>query len=86
MSNVDGQMTPDTGKTVLANDELGNGPWYKIPAPISIDEVVDAPCKNYSSPLLPSPDGRSVMEAATDLDSAGVCRSYYATAPLAPRG
>jgi hypothetical protein len=84
MSNVDGQMTPDTGRTVLANDELGNGQWYKIPAPIPINDVVDDICKNYSSPLLPSPDGRSVMEAATDLDSAGVCRSYYATAPLAP--
>lgn len=82
LSDVDGRMTPDTGKTVLANDELGNGQWYKIPAPIPISGVVDAPCKNYSSPLLPSPDGRSVMEAATDLDSAGVCRSYYATAPL----
>ena len=82
VSDVDGRMTPDTGKTVLANDELGNGQWYKVPAPIPISGVVDAPCKNYSSPLLPSPDGRSVMEAATDLDSTGVCRSYYATAPL----
>lgn len=90
MSDVDGRMTPDTGRTVLANDELGNGPWHKVPAPVTISGIGDVTlsgvggdiCKNYSSPLLPSPDGGSVMEAATDLDSAGVCRSYYATAPL----
>lgn len=81
LSNVAGQQTPDSGRAVLGNDNLGNGPWYTIPAPIAISDVVDASCKNYSSPLLPSPDGTSALEAATDLDN-GVCRSYYASSPL----
>ncbi len=80
-SNIAGRHTRDSGRNVLGNDDLGKGLWYEIPAPIPISGVVDAPCKNYSSPLLPSPGGTSVLEAATDLDN-GVCRSYYATGPL----
>ncbi|MBU3065353.1 hypothetical protein KO481_27970 [Nocardia sp. NEAU-G5] len=80
-SNIAGQQTPYSGHDILANNNLGNGLWYEIPAPIPIADIVDAPCKNYSSPLLPSADGTSVLEAATDLDQ-GVCRSYYATGPL----
>jgi hypothetical protein len=83
-SNIAGVQNRDSGHDVLGNDNLGNGLWYEIPAPIPISGVVDAPCKNYSSPLLPSPSGTSVLEAATDLDH-GVCRSYYATGPLRRR-
>ncbi|MFI7003335.1 exo-alpha-sialidase [Nocardia sp. NPDC050175] len=82
VSSVDGTVTPKTGRTILANDTMGDGNWYEIPAPIVIDGITDAPCKNYSSALLPAPDGKSVIEAATDLDSNGVCRAYYAEGPL----
>lgn len=81
VSSVDGRMTRDSGKVMLANDDMGNGRWYKLPTPIAIDDVVDAPCKNYSSALLPATDGKTVLEAATDLDN-GVCRSYLASGPL----
>ncbi|MFG1792791.1 sialidase family protein [Nocardia sp. NPDC049149] len=82
VSSVDGTMTANTGRTILANDTLGEGRWYEIPAPVTIDDITDAPCKNYSSALLPAPDGNSVLEAATDLDGDGACLAYYASGPL----
>ena len=82
MADSNGRQAPDTGRVLVANDNLGSGPWYKIPTPIVVDGVTDAPCKNYSSPLLPSEDGKTVMEAATDIDN-GVCRSYVASGSLA---
>ncbi|MEV5158225.1 RICIN domain-containing protein [Streptomyces sp. NPDC053728] len=35
-------------------------------------------CQNYSSPLLPSPDGTQVLQIATDWDGT-VCRPYFAS-------
>ncbi|GAB0105337.1 sialidase family protein [Nocardia sp. JMUB6875] len=84
ISSEDGLPTADSGKSLLANDNLGSGTWYPIPKPIALTDVVDAPCVNYSSALLPASDGRTVLEAATDLDN-GICRAYVATGPLHPR-
>ncbi|HEX3786817.1 MAG TPA: sialidase family protein [Pseudonocardiaceae bacterium] len=79
--NSDGSIAPENGKTLLANDNLGSGNWYEIPAPIQIDGVNNTGCKNFSSSLLPSADGRSVTEVATDLDGT-VCKAYVASGPL----
>jgi hypothetical protein len=42
-------------------------------------------CENYSSPLLPSADGRRVLQIATDFDGT-VCRAYFATGGLTGSG
>lgn len=84
VSAVDGQPTPDTGKIILANDQLGNGDWYEIAAPLPVAGASDEVCRNYSSALLPSADGHSLLEVATDLDD-GVCRAYYARGSLSGR-
>jgi hypothetical protein len=79
--NADGSIAPENGSTILANDHLGDGLWYEIPAPIAVAGVHNSGCKNFSPALLPSPDGSSVLEVDTDLDGP-VCKTYYATGPL----
>lgn len=79
--NADGSIAPENGRALVANSNLGNGPWYEIPAPIAVANVNNHGCKNFSPSLLPSPDGASLMEVDTDLDGS-ICKTYYATEPL----
>ncbi|MDT0341514.1 sialidase family protein [Streptomyces litchfieldiae] len=63
--NRDGTPAADNGRTILVNTENGTGPWYDIEAPVAVDNPVPNYCPNYSSPLLPSADGRRVLQIAT---------------------
>jgi hypothetical protein len=83
--NRDGTPAADSGRTILANTENGAGPWYEIEAPVRVTAPTATYCPNYSSPLLPSADGRTVLEIATDWDG-DVCRPYVATGPLTGSG
>ncbi|MFB8085206.1 RICIN domain-containing protein [Streptomyces sp. NPDC055992] len=83
--NRDGTPAADSGRTILANTENGTGPWYEIEAPVRVAAPTATYCPNYSSPLLPSADGRTVLEIATDWDG-GVCRPYVATGPVTGSG
>ncbi|OKJ74762.1 RICIN domain-containing protein [Streptomyces sp. CB02460] len=83
--NRDGTPAADSGRTILANTENGTGPWYEIEAPVKVAAPTATYCPNYSSPLLPSADGRTVLEIATDWDGS-VCRPYVATGPLTGTG
>jgi hypothetical protein len=80
--NNDGSISPENGATILANDNLGNGTWYEIPAPIAVAGVNNTGCKNFSPSILPATDGTSVLEVDTDL-AGSTCETYYATGPLA---
>lgn len=77
-----GVPAPGNGRSVLVNDDLGAGPWYRAPAPIAIPDSRNAPCPNYSSALLATHGGRALLEVATDLGSSSACRAYYATGTL----
>ncbi|HEY3753378.1 MAG TPA: exo-alpha-sialidase, partial [Pseudonocardiaceae bacterium] len=79
--NADGSIAPENGRAVLANGSLGKGSWYEIPAPIAVTGVNNTGCKNFSPALLPSPDGRSLLEVDNDL-AGKVCETYYATESL----
>ncbi|WNI27144.1 RICIN domain-containing protein [Streptomyces sp. ITFR-16] len=83
--NRDGTPAADSGRTILANTENGTGPWYEIEAPVRVTAPTATYCPNYSSPLLPSADGRTVLEIATDWDGS-VCRPYVATGPVTGSG
>ncbi|MFC5901218.1 RICIN domain-containing protein [Streptomyces zhihengii] len=76
--NRDGTPAADSGRTLLANTENGTGPWYEVEAPVRVPGPTANYCQNYSSPLLPSADGRQVLQIATDWDG-GVCRPYVGT-------
>jgi hypothetical protein len=79
--NADGSIAPENGAAVLGNGNLGDGPWFEIPAPIAVSGVNNAGCKNFSPALLPSRDGSSLLEVDTDL-AGSVCETYYATEAL----
>ena len=76
-----GKMLPANGQVLLANDKLGAGNWYEIPAPVKVPKAYNNWCPNYSSALLPVDNGRNVLEIAADYDN-GVCTTYFAKGPL----
>lgn len=79
--NNDGSVAAGNGGTILANDHLGSGPWYEIPAPVRVTGVNNTGCKNFSPSILPSLNGKTVLEVDTDL-SGPTCQTVYATGPL----
>ncbi|WP_226961570.1 sialidase family protein [Streptomyces sp. 3MP-14] len=79
--NADGSTAPENGQIVLVNNANGEGPWRAAPAPVQVPTAVPNYCPNYSSPLLPSNDGRELFQIATDWDG-DVCRAYFATGSL----
>lgn len=81
----DGSVAAESGRTILANTENGSGPWYEIEAPVDVSDPQVNYCENYSSPLLPSADGRQVLQIATDFDGT-VCKPYFATGSLTGSG
>ncbi|MFE5259155.1 RICIN domain-containing protein [Streptomyces coelicoflavus] len=83
--NSDGTPAAESGRTILANTENGSGPWYEIEAPVAVAAPEVNYCQNYSSPLLPSEDGRRVLEIATDWDGS-VCKPYFATGSVTGTG
>lgn len=75
---------PGTGRTLFINPNNGNGPWLEAPTPFAIDNVFDNYCPNYSSPLLPSPDGSQVLMLASDYQNF-ICKPFYGVGPLPKR-
>ncbi|RZS40726.1 hypothetical protein EV193_10338 [Herbihabitans rhizosphaerae] len=75
-----GKPLPGNGKTLLANDNLGEGEWYEVPAPVHVANPINDWCPNYSSTLLPVNGGNDVLQIAADYDN-GTCRAYFATGP-----
>ncbi|WP_419996193.1 sialidase family protein [Streptomyces boninensis] len=78
LKNKDDSTAAGSGRTVWTNPDNGNGPWKEIPAPVAVESTKVDFCPNYSSALLPSPDGSKLLEIATDWDG-DTCKPYYAT-------
>ena len=78
-----GEISAESGQVLWINEnEDGSGPWQRVAAPVPVPEAFDNYCPNYSSPLLPTADGRSVLELASAYVGK-TCRMFYATGPLA---
>ena len=80
-----GAVDPDNGKVVFVNNSIdGSSPWTTLSAPVKIlnPPATSNVCQNYSSPLLPSTDGTSVLELASDYDSSSgtqICKTFFAS-------
>ena len=76
------------GRTLLVNSNAdGSGNWTVMQAPVAIVSPpgpAGNPCQNYSSALLPSPDGSTLLELANDYTNgtSGGCHAYFSTASL----
>jgi hypothetical protein len=84
-------LRPQSGSTVFVNTENGFGHWYELDAPVTVSfsasptssELV---CSNYSSSLLPSADGASMLELATRRLADGSCEAFFASGSLSGSG
>jgi hypothetical protein len=75
----DGEISPASGRVLLTNDRRGEGVWTQVAAPLATPVPARDACSNYSSALLPSADGTTLLEVSTRYDRDNVCRAYYAT-------
>lgn len=80
---------PDAGngKAMFTNTTAdGSGPWKLVQAPLALPSPPTATnwCQNYSSPLLPSVDGKTLTMLQTDGGADNSCRTRFGSAPLAP--
>lgn len=75
---ADGSPSPLTGARLFVNQQPdGSGFWTAIDAPVQVPDIVEKnACQNYSSALLPAPDGSSVLELAADFAPGGACTVY----------
>ena len=81
--NADGSHAPGNGRTLLANDADGTGPWREVPAPVVVPDPDNEACRNFSPSIVASADGRRVLHVATDRVD-GVCKAFYASGPIPP--
>lgn len=82
MLESNGAVSSGNGATIFYSHSAdGSGPWSTMPSPVSVPDAYDNYCPNYSSPLLPTADGQSLLEFASDYAS-GTCVMYFGTAPI----
>jgi hypothetical protein len=87
---VDKNGVPDAsgnGKVMFTNTSAdGSGPWRVVPAPLALQSppLKTNWCQNYSSPLLPSVDGKSLLMLQTDGGEDQSCRTRFGSTALTP--
>lgn len=79
--NSDNSIAVNNGNVFMTNDNNGIGLWKELPAPVASFSDGKNPCENYSSQLLPSADGKKVLELALKKIN-GECRVFYNTGSL----
>lgn len=90
LGNDNGGFAPGNGRTLMVNDrpsDLSSG-WREFPSPVQIKYNQGSTCRNFSPSLVPTLDGRSVIEVTTDFEKyvGGPCEAYFGTAPIEPGG
>jgi len=86
VSGNDGALTvlPESGRVLFANTNLGSGAWTETTAPVTVDptggyDSGETACPGYSSPLLPTVSGTSVLMLAGTHIGNGKCETRFAT-------
>jgi len=82
MYDPSGSVSASNGITIFTNHSAdGSGTWSTMPAPVQVPTAFGNYCPNYSSPLLPSTDGSSVLELASDYVGT-ICTMFYGSGPI----
>jgi hypothetical protein len=85
--NADQSFAVGDGKAIFANVNSGQGTWFSIPAPVTMNDPGNPNQQpGYSNPLLGSTDGKAVFHIATDFGTDRTLHAYYAWRPVAPSG
>jgi hypothetical protein len=82
-----GAVDAGNGKTMFTNTSAdGSGPWKAVAAPLAIPSPPSATnwCQNYSTPLLPSADGKTLTILQSDGGADTSCRTRFGSAALVP--
>ncbi len=75
-------VSPGNGVTLFTNHSPdGSGPGTAVPAPVKVPDAYDNYCPSYSSDVLPSVDGKSLLELASDY-SGSICQTCFARGQL----
>jgi hypothetical protein len=84
VSGNDGAITvqKESGAVLLANTNLGAGSWTETTAPVTVDptggyDSGETACAGYSSPILPSASGTSILYLAGTHLSNGKCEVRF---------
>ena len=81
-----GATSAQNGELIFVNSGMdGSGVWSTMAAPVPVTDSFTNPyssCPNYSSALLPSADGTSLLEMASDFNTSGNCQTYYGISAL----
>jgi hypothetical protein len=86
LRNADFSFSAGDGRTLLANTNGGQGPWFQTASPVPMSDAGEGLCPGYSNPVLGSSNGKSVFAIVTDFDANQQCRAYMASAPIVPIG
>jgi hypothetical protein len=84
LKDANGSTDPASGETLFTSTNSGQT-WSATPSPVAIPSPASGPCDNYSSALLPSTDGTSILEIATRDPGSG-CTAYVGTGSLPTAG
>jgi hypothetical protein len=86
VSGADGSITNqnESGIVLLANTNLGAGAWTETTAPVSTNPTggydgAETACAGYSSPILPSVSGSTILYLAGTHISNGKCEVRFGT-------
>jgi hypothetical protein len=85
-NGAQGVDAANNGRVLFVNTTAdGSGPWRMVSAPIALPSPPSTSnwCQNYSTPLLPSVDGHSVLLMQTDSTVDGGCNARYGRGVLA---
>ncbi|MBY8886086.1 ricin-type beta-trefoil lectin domain protein [Streptomyces sp. PTM05] len=86
VSGNDGSITvqKESGSVLFANTNLGSGSWTETTAPVVVNptggyDSGETSCPGYSSPILPSADGTSLLYMAGTHLGNGKCEVQFGT-------
>ena len=86
VSGADGSITvqDESGTVLLANTDLGVGSWTETTAPVSTNPTggydgSETACAGYSSPILPSVSGSTILYLAGTHIGNGKCEVQFGT-------
>lgn len=82
MYDASGSLSSGNGVTIFTNHSAdGSGTWSTMSAPVQVPTAFNNYCPNYSSSLLPSVDGSSVLEFASDYVGS-TCTMFFNSGPI----
>jgi hypothetical protein len=86
--DTEGRVAPSNGRVLFVNRTAdAKGPWQVIPAPLATANPPGKTnwCQNYSTPLLPSADGKTVLTLLSNWQPGpgSPCQSWFGSGAVA---